>query len=518
MLDIGSSELDVALHALSEQLAVVGAHEHLVVIGGSGLIAIEAITRATRDVDILALEVDGALISAEPLPHALAHAAALVARDLGLEANWAERLDRPACWTSGCHPGSPSGLFGVTMATRCASRSPHASTRSSSSSTQQQTGGSRAISPTCEDSNRRQPSCTLRRGGLGHTTCRARSTTRWHERSASWRWRMKAATLRDEIIAALHEHAWDQWSQLGVSGPAPKRREERAADPEALLLFTLEIGRCEPRLFDEVLDWLALSEPLMSVHRLRNLCATATDRALADSALAWVARARRRERPSTDAPPAHDIGDLEPLFPALTAPSSDLDPAFSRYELARSHLERSGKSQPPRLHDPISFALRLRRLLGVGVRAEVVRTLLTIRADRLSGRVITASAGFAQRNVREGLTQLHEAGVITVAELSDDRYYSTSTARWAALLGLASAPDLPFHYDWIDLPRTDKHRALATAAGPRRPLGVSAGQPGQDARLGDRARPSLHRRPPRSVRGARRRLLGRLRRDHSLRG
>jgi hypothetical protein len=63
--------------------------------------------------------------------------------------------------------------------------------------------------------------------------------------------------------------------------------------------------------------------------------------------------------------------------------------------------------------------------------------------------VITASAGFAQRNVREGLTQLHEAGVVDIADVSGDRQYSLRHQDWSALLGLANAPALPFHYDWI---------------------------------------------------------------------
>jgi hypothetical protein len=256
---------------------------------------------------------------------------------------------------------------------------------------------------------------------------------------------MKAETLTAEIVADLRELAWDQWAQLGVSAGAPRRREERAADPEALILFTLEIGRSDPRLFDEVLDWLALNEPLVSVHRLRNLCASPMDRTLVNSALDWTAAARRRALRSasqTDIP-------LEPLFPSLPTPRENLDPAFSRHGLARSSLQRSKKSRPPRLHDPISFAFRLRRLLGVGVRAEVVRALLTIRAPRLSGKVITASAAFAQRNVREGLTQLHEAGVIDIADVADDRLYSIRQEDWAALLRFPTTPGLPFHYDWI---------------------------------------------------------------------
>jgi hypothetical protein len=88
MLEIDTDHLDTALSALNDQLAFVGAQAHLVVIGGSGLIAIGAAGRTTRDVDILALEHDGVLVSAEPLPRAIVEAAAVVARDLGLEPNW----------------------------------------------------------------------------------------------------------------------------------------------------------------------------------------------------------------------------------------------------------------------------------------------------------------------------------------------------------------------------------------------------------------------------------------------
>jgi hypothetical protein len=252
---------------------------------------------------------------------------------------------------------------------------------------------------------------------------------------------MKAASLRDEIVAACVDLAWEQWSQLGVSGASPARREERAADPEALLLFTLEIGRNDPRLFDEVLDWLSVNEQLVSVQRLRNLCDNAVDAALVDAALTWSTRSRRAG-PDTPAP-------LIALFAAAPWPGDDVDEVFASHGFARAPLRASGKSRAPRLRDPISFAFRLRRLLGVGVRAEVVRLLLTIRARRISGRVITTSAAYAQRNVREGLSHLLEAGVIDVVEISDDRHYSIHPTEWSSLLGLAAAPDLPLHFDWI---------------------------------------------------------------------
>jgi hypothetical protein len=258
---------------------------------------------------------------------------------------------------------------------------------------------------------------------------------------------MTAAELRDEVVAALLALAWDQWSQLGVSAAVPARREERAADPESLLLFTLEVGRSDPRLFDEVLDWLALNERLVSVHRLRNLSVDPTDRALVQAALGWSAQSRRPRRLALE--PRALPARLDPLFPAVPAPTENVDEGFAQHGFARTRFKASGKSGAPRLYDPISFAFRLRRLLGVGVRAEVIRTLLTIRAARVSGKVITASAAFAQRNVREGLAQLLEAGVVEVVEISDDRLYSVRPADWASLLGMPAAPSLPLFYDWI---------------------------------------------------------------------
>ena len=88
MAYIGLTQLDAVLSALGDLLEASDEFNHLVVIGGSGLVAINAVSRTTRDVNVVALLKDGALISAEPLPPAVVAAAAVVARDLGLEQDW----------------------------------------------------------------------------------------------------------------------------------------------------------------------------------------------------------------------------------------------------------------------------------------------------------------------------------------------------------------------------------------------------------------------------------------------
>ena len=88
MSDIQPDQLDRILSALAEQLAARATSMHLVVIGGSGLLAMGLGDRPTRDVDVVAVVGNGRLVTAQPFPPALDEAAGRVAVDFGLQANW----------------------------------------------------------------------------------------------------------------------------------------------------------------------------------------------------------------------------------------------------------------------------------------------------------------------------------------------------------------------------------------------------------------------------------------------
>jgi hypothetical protein len=76
------------LQALGEQLGAAQQRFELVVIGGSGLLALGIVERTTRDVDIVALRVDSELRSPDPLPDPLRIARDRVARDFSLPQTW----------------------------------------------------------------------------------------------------------------------------------------------------------------------------------------------------------------------------------------------------------------------------------------------------------------------------------------------------------------------------------------------------------------------------------------------
>jgi len=226
---------------------------------------------------------------------------------------------------------------------------------------------------------------------------------------------------------------------------APPRPRRWAQDPEALLLFTLEVGRDDPRLFDEVLDWLVHNEPLVSARRLRTLCEDAEDTRLSAAAMEWVMRQRRPSSPHRGS--ATGDGEAEALFRSADLPVLKPDPVFRAHGLIRPPARPTGKSSDPDLRVPINFAFRLRHLLGVGTRAEAVRYLLTADIDSVTVSEVAASSGYARRNIQEALTSLHAAGVAAVVASGGEQRFAVDRSRWAFLLGL-DAKEIPIYRDW----------------------------------------------------------------------
>ena len=86
---LDATQLEQALHLLQDQLRLEDAAPlHLVVCGGSALIALGLVPRTTRDLDLLALEQEGQLVAPVPLPPTLLAAAEGVATGLGLPEGW----------------------------------------------------------------------------------------------------------------------------------------------------------------------------------------------------------------------------------------------------------------------------------------------------------------------------------------------------------------------------------------------------------------------------------------------
>ncbi len=261
---------------------------------------------------------------------------------------------------------------------------------------------------------------------------------------------MRISRLKEKVTARLVEFAWDEWAQMGVFA-TPRRESPWAADPEGHLMFTLQIARSDPRLFDETLDWFATNSAQISAQRLRNMCASDGDRLLCEAAIGWVAR--NGDRPRRMAPrPVPRQGGAEPLFYGRRKPTR-LDESFAELGFHRSPARRSRKSRRPDPRRPINFAFLLRNVFGVGSRAEIMRFLLTASSHAASGRppfttlAIADAAGFAKRNVQEALTALVEAGAIEFARRGNEHLYTIDAEAWRNTLRIEGP--LPQFRDWV---------------------------------------------------------------------
>jgi hypothetical protein len=258
---------------------------------------------------------------------------------------------------------------------------------------------------------------------------------------------VETSTLSQQLSDQLVTFAWDEWAQMGVLA-TPHRRSPWAQDPEALIVFTLEVARADARLFDELMDWLLVNESLLSVRRLRALCTDETDRALVAAALGWLAHQRPRARLG-NRELLTDMTTLQQLFRS-GGPVSKADEDFAAAGWLRPPLVPSHKSSPPDPMAPINLAFRLRQILGVSVRSEAVRVLITTDAPWINAQTLARSTGYAKRNVHEALAGLSKADVVSAFTVNGEQRYKAARPAWAALLG-CPPDELPSDRAWPQL-------------------------------------------------------------------
>jgi hypothetical protein len=265
---------------------------------------------------------------------------------------------------------------------------------------------------------------------------------------------MSHENLANAFREAILDFTWRQWGQLGVSAGV-NQPDHWCQDPEALLLFTLEVARREPRMFDEVIDWLAVVGPELMRQRLVNLLRAdpAADVALVSAALA---SAGERALSPTGLMSKIPEGPGRPVFYNPYEGLADvpvLDAIFQRHGLRRPPFARSHKSRSPEIHEAIALTFRLRAIFGSTTRAEAVRCLL-LRPDREHGTAEVATlAGLSRVGVHEALAGLALAGVCEASQRGrKDLIWWLDGPRWQAWLGLAPE-DTPTWVDWVSVYR-----------------------------------------------------------------
>jgi hypothetical protein len=212
------------------------------------------------------------------------------------------------------------------------------------------------------------------------------------------------------FLENILDFLWRQWSALGIAGGA-HAEESWAIDPEALLPFTLTMARYEPRLFDEVCDWLVTNAKWIDNQRLRGILknkSTVTKRLISAVASLVIHEAgtyKRKWQPLGKLAAQTTNDAAESLF---ITKAGDVHPKpreeseiFKRYGFIRGPIRLRKMSKPVFVNGRSNIRFLLRALFGIGSRSECVLFLLTHESGHPSE---TAKAiGISVRAVQDTL-------------------------------------------------------------------------------------------------------------------
>ena len=268
--------------------------------------------------------------------------------------------------------------------------------------------------------------------------------------------------FRDIFLENILNFLWRQWSALGVLGEA-RTKDPWIYDPEPMLLFTLEMGRYEPRLFDEVVDWLIVNGKWIDMQRFRGILSEKDEinRDLVGAVAAFLMdngdeRKWRNLSQFCRTHGSNGFSNPKSLFyekngrphPITKTPdSSFLAYGFNRPQL---RVRRMTREVPITSYNTLRFLLRA--LFGLGSRTECLVYLLTHDGGH-PGEVAKA-IGLSVRGTQDALIELSRSGLILTRVKGKRKIeYWLSQERWWEFLsrGSISGIEKPIWIDWIGL-------------------------------------------------------------------
>lgn len=273
---------------------------------------------------------------------------------------------------------------------------------------------------------------------------------------------MSQKDFRYLFLENILNFLWRQWSALGVLGEA-RTRDPWLYDPEPMLLFTLEMGRYEPRLFDEVMDWLVVNGKWIDMQRLRGILREKGEstRNLMGAVTAFLIqkgneRKWRNLNRFCQSQASRSPNHTSSLFYEKDGKPHPIsrkpDPSFLAYGYNRPQLEVRRMTREVPITSQTTVRFLLRALFGIGSRAECLAYLLTHDGGHPSE--VAKAIGISIRGAQDALIELSKSGLILTRVKGKRKIeYWLSLERWWEFLSRGSITEIekPVWVDWIAL-------------------------------------------------------------------
>lgn len=219
------------------------------------------------------------------------------------------------------------------------------------------------------------------------------------------------------FLDSILDFLWRQWSSLGVAGGAYSE-DNWVIDPEALTIFSIQMTRYEPRLFDEILDWLVINGRWIDIQRLRGILKSkeANTQRLMSSVSSFLCNeslsCRRKWQALSIFKKLEIVPDGEALFISkenisLPKPLKQSG-IFKEYGFMREEFSLRKMSKPVIAATNSNIRFLLRSLFGIGSRSECVLYLLTHEAGHPAE--VAGAVGISVRGVQDALIELAQSG------------------------------------------------------------------------------------------------------------
>ena len=250
--------------------------------------------------------------------------------------------------------------------------------------------------------------------------------------------------FKQELLNAVLELLWKQWTQLGVAGQI-NTNDNFVLDPEALLIFSAHFARFDQRLYDLIIDWLQCNGESINLPRLKALLKHFGD---ADrNSLGFITTSVNLKKWNVFAKTLlpEDI-ETEQLFFKNDFVSTPDENAL-RYGFKRNRYVQSNKVMPFSNNGNASLLLRLRGAFGMSARAEAILTMLNKEFCRIQD--VADTGGFSWKAASDVLDELCTSGVaVTLDKNKRGRtYFLKDISTMSSLFGV----DTVKFPDWLTI-------------------------------------------------------------------
>ena len=209
-------------------------------------------------------------------------------------------------------------------------------------------------------------------------------------------------------------------------------------DPDALVVFSCTAARRDARLFDAMIEWMQHNGRYIGVTRVRRMLqsgdfsghraflAVVWSSADSESASKWKRLASRFDEDWVEES-LFILPDGKPL-PLV----GKRDVNFIRWGLLRDRYEPRGVAGRFNPHNPAALLLRLRALLGVNARCDILLYLML----NLSGTplAMARACGYEPATVFKALNEMADSGMLDVRQEGRHTVYRIEAKAWRSLL------------------------------------------------------------------------------------